>query len=189
MKRPRVSIAGLMVVVAAIAVNIAVIRWAFGDPSNSEPAYTYACGVLPMTNIMLVVAFLSAPRLIRGDRMTPFLLGFEVAGAFAVFAFISLCSVALYTVIDVASAIPRSFMPSVVASVQQAPEWVGYGAEITYLTALVTLPQLTLALIGGWIVHWLRLTVRSERLGADTVVPTAQKANIGVDASALVVNH
>jgi hypothetical protein len=89
MKRPRVPIAALLSAVAAVAVNLAVMR-SF-DPTTivSLPQFFFACGVLPFASVLFLVAAFSAPNLLRGHWLSPFIVGFEASGWAVVFTFIT----------------------------------------------------------------------------------------------------
>ncbi|MFI5454531.1 MAG: hypothetical protein ACHRXM_03685 [Isosphaerales bacterium] len=161
MKRPRVPIAGLMAAVAAVAVNLSVMR-SFATTPNSLPHFFFACGVLPIASILILVALFSAPNLLRGGWLSPFVIGFEASGWAAVFAFITYCSIATSAVIGHAGAIAAPIRPFISPYVDHSPSLAAACVELGFATILFSLPQLLLALLGGWLARKSGLTVRFE---------------------------
>ena len=126
MKRRAVSIAALMAAVAAVAVNVAVWRSITGNQSNSQSAFFYACGVLPLASLLILVGSFSVPSVLRGSPLSPFIFGFEAVGGLVVFAFISWYSIATDAVIGCVSVIAAPIQPSVMSYLQNAPDWVKF---------------------------------------------------------------
>jgi hypothetical protein len=161
MKRPRVPIAGLMAAVAAVAVNLSVMR-SFATTPNSLPHFVFACGVLPIASILILVALFSAPNLLRGGWLSPFMIGFEASGWAVVFAFITWYSIATSAVIGHASAIATLIRPVISPYFEDSRSVARAFVELGFATILFSLPQLLLALLGGWLVRKSGLTVRVE---------------------------
>src|SRR3954464_13196964 len=88
MRRPRISIAGLMIVVVVVALNCAAIQTLFrlmGGP-RAEPLII---GALPMANILAIgIVRLGRSRRWAG-RSRLFLLGFVAGGISAMIYFIA----------------------------------------------------------------------------------------------------
>jgi hypothetical protein len=78
-----------MAAVAVVAINLGVIRAFTGFVGDVFPLVFFACGVVPMASLLLTLAALRVPGLIRGATLTPFILGFEAFGWVAVFGFIT----------------------------------------------------------------------------------------------------
>ena len=111
----------------------------------------FACGVLPLASLLILVGSFSVPERVRGSTLSPFILGFESVGWLVVFAFISWYSIATDAVIGCVSAIAAPIQPSVMSYLQNAPDWVKFSAEFGLATVLFSLPQLILALLAdGW---------------------------------------
>ncbi len=165
MKRHRVSIAGLMAAVAVVAVNAAVVRSIYGGGSFSQPAFFYAHGVFPLASVLITVGLISAPSLLRGERLSPFVFGFEAVGWLVVFAFISWYSIAMDAVMGCAEAIVALIRPPLIVWVERIPSWAQTCVELGFETVVFSLPQLLLALLGGTLARRLQLTIRFERMG------------------------
>ncbi len=175
MTRPRVSIAGLMAAVAVVAVNVAVWRSIYSGGSNSQAAFFYACGILPLASLLIVVGSFSVPGLLRGSPLSPFVFGFEAVGWVVLFAFLSWYSIAEHAVIGYASAIVAPIRPSVMSYLENAPEWGKLFVEFGFSTVLFSTPQLVLALLGGWLARRLGLTLRLERRHALPAMPALEE--------------
>ena len=164
MKLPHTPIAGLMGAVVAVAVNLAVIRSLIDQNSpESAPHFFFAFGILPMSSLLIVVALISAPNLRRGRSPSPFLFGFEVSGWAAVFAFLTCYSIATSRLMGFLEAIAGLLRPIIVPYAQAAPSWAQMSIELGFATALFSLPQLLIALLGGWLIARSGFTIRFER--------------------------
>ncbi len=82
----RVSIVTLMVVIALLAADCAILRNMFG---RSDSAMLRMC-TLPMVNVLVFGLYLSVIRSRRGEK-APFLFGFEVFGWAALAGFFYAC--------------------------------------------------------------------------------------------------
>jgi hypothetical protein len=178
MKRPRMSIGGLIAAVAAVAVNIAVTRSFYATSYTSDSAFVYSCGFLPMASLLILVAVLSTPSLLRGGRLSPFVFGFETVGWAVVFAFISWYAVATDGFIGCIEAIervvgsePRALAVLVPSPFEgdPAPTCAQVSAALGFAIALFSLPQLLLALLGASLARRWDLTVRFQRRGTTDV--------------------
>ncbi len=164
MKRLRFSIARLMVIVVAIAIDLAVIRAFDVSNPNSLPSLFFISGVMPMATTLFVIAIVSARRILRGDWLAPFVVGYEAFGWLAVFAFVTLYSIAPSAILDfVSNQIGFRTRPSLAPLLDGKPEWVGMLVEFGAVTVIFSLPQLTIALFGGWLFRKLGLTLRFGR--------------------------
>jgi hypothetical protein len=167
MNRPRASIAAMMGAVITVAMNLAVMRSFDPHSPDSLLHFLFACGVFPMSSLLILLAVISAPTLLRGLRMRPFLLGFELSGIAAVFAFLAIYSIATPAVRGVGGAIGGWLRPTLIPYLEAAPEWAPAVAELGISTGLFSLPQLLLALLGGWLAD--RLKARFERQDIEPV--------------------
>jgi hypothetical protein len=184
MKRLRISIAALMAAVAIVAIDVAVWRSVDLNKANGESVFMYCAGVLPMASLLILVGLVSTPNLVRGRGLMPFVFGFEAAGWAIVFAFISWYSLATETVLGYASAIAASIRPFISPSVEQAPEWFRFFAELAFGALLFSLPQLAVALIGGLLASKFGITARFGRQGTRLAVPAADgmRPTVGRDS-------
>jgi hypothetical protein len=162
MKRPRVSIAALMAAVAVVAVNIAVWR-AIDSSLQNELTFFYAFGALPMAGILILVLVCAARNLLREGRLSPFVFGFEAAGTAAVFAFISAYSIAENAFATYCFVILQWIASFFNADLERSPNWAQVSVAEGTATVVLVLPQLLLALLGGWLAQKLKLTIRFER--------------------------
>jgi hypothetical protein len=163
MKRFRVPLVGLMAVVAALAINLALVR-AYGIYGVEEATVCFLCGVLPMASLLILAAALEVPTLVRGGPLPPFLLGFEVLGWAMALAFITWYSLAPSLLLKLAEYLLLHAWPDFDVHVRKLPKWcespVAYAAGgIIFLP-----PQLLIALLGGWLNRKLGFTIRLDRL-------------------------
>jgi hypothetical protein len=165
-KRPRVSIAGLMFAVAAGALNFCVMRSAVLDAHRN-----FAFGILPMASLLTLVALHSAPNLRHGGCLSPFAVGFEASGWVAVFAFVTCSSIAASEVSAYTELILDPVFPIIRPCLEAAPGSVAMFGYLGLFTIIYSLPQLLLALLGGWLGRKAGLTARFEWRGNAEVAP------------------
>jgi amino acid transporter len=147
---PRVSIAEFMALVGLVAVDCrAIVAFV---PGQDLTVGLILLGGLPMVNA-LAIGLLLLRR--RSPRQEPrhFLLGFEVAGAIALF---------LVVASSVVFPLPLAMhLNSVFRTVGLLHTMIGSDVgqpvrdviEYTLVMIYVAFPQLILALIGGWVAH------------------------------------
>ena len=86
-----------MATVAAVAINLAVMRSIEQSFEQSDAGgmshFFFACGVMPMATLLILIALISAPSLVCGGRLSPFILGFEVFGWAVLLVFVACYSV------------------------------------------------------------------------------------------------
>jgi hypothetical protein len=174
--RPRVSIAGMLAALIVIALNLAVMRSVDPNSLYSLHHFLFACGIFPMASLLILLAVIWAPAPLRGQRIPAFLIGFEVFGAAAVFAFLAYYSLATSEVLAFTSVFGDLIRPVVVPYLDAAPAWTGMVVELVCTTLLFSLPQLLLALLGGWLASSSRLRARLEQQRTEacpsTLVPS-----------------
>ena len=168
MKRPRISIGTLMTVTAILAAVWASMR-AMLRLSDSGQAEAFALGVPPMVGV-LACGLLPLIRGLRRGQCPPSLVGFEVFGVLGLLLYLT-CAVWF-------------------------PEWIGRYLDITLsplaghfnnfdneasdsvilllFPPFLLLPQILLALLGGWLFNKLGIKLIIERPGADA--PRTQPA-------------
>jgi hypothetical protein len=165
MKRARFPIAGLMAAVVAVAINLAV--WRSIDPTNQNGGlapFFFAGGAMPMASLLILVALGSAPGLMQGGRVSPFVVGFEAAGWAVVFAFVTCYSIAPSVLLGYVESIGAYTRPVFERYLADTPSWVGLYIELAAGVIIFSAPQLLVALLGGWLNRKLRLSVRFERV-------------------------
>ena len=180
MKRPRFPIAGLMAAVGAVAINLAVMRSLAETTVGGHSHLFFACGVMPMASLLILVALAAVPSLVRGGRCSPFVLGFEAVGWAVVFAFVTCYSLAPSVLVNSIARIGVYTRPVFARYFADSPGWVGAAIELGFLTVIFSLPQLPVALFGGWVNRKVGLTVRFERQGIEPLMP---ESGSGSDAA------
>jgi hypothetical protein len=160
MKRHRVSLATMMGTVAAAAVTFSVMHAFDPGSPHSLPHFLYATGVMPVASLLILVGVCSVPRVLQSGELSSFVIGFEAFGWTAVFAFITCYSVATTTFMAGAEAIAAMGRPVVIAYLQDTPDWLGVFVELGFATVLFSLPQLLLALLGGFLARRAGVTAR-----------------------------
>jgi hypothetical protein len=173
MKRSRFRIAGLMAVVGAVAINLVVMRSFDESKSDSLPHLFFACGVMPMASLLILVALTSAPSLMRGGRLSPFVLGFEATGLLVVFAFVTCYSLAPSILLDCIERIGVYTRPVFNRYFTDPSRGVALALELGFGTVIFSLPQCLVALLGGWVNHVVGFTVRFERPRRELAVPVS----------------
>jgi hypothetical protein len=176
MKRFRFPLGGLMAAVVLVAINLAVIRAFTGYVGEPFPIIYFACGVVPMASLLVMVALLQVPKLIRGAALSPFVVGFEVLGWTAVLLFVTCYSVTPSRVEAMINFIGTYTQPIFARylSASDVPDWLGLLIEFGACDIIFSLPQLVLAISGGWLTHVVGLSLRVERRRIATPAPPAQ---------------
>jgi hypothetical protein len=167
MRRPRISIRMLMAVVLIVAADAAALRSLAAEfRTNDSVMYpnarptplmffieffphqrVCALGLLPMANV-LVFGLLSLFRNVRsGGRAHTFLVGFEVSGAVVFFLVGGYLLSNSYTLLSIYGKTLLRHLPFEDQIRNMSPDAIGFWIWST----LCTLPQLLLAVTGGWI--------------------------------------
>lgn len=134
-RRFRCSITGLMAIVALVALDCVVVRTPLSG--RSLTAGMLLLGGLPMANILAAV--LLTPDRSERDPYRPWVVGFEVVGWTALLLYAA-C----------AYAHPDVLRESVVQSLKSLRS-LGNPAFLAAVVAVLSVPQLGLALLGGWL--------------------------------------
>ena len=146
MKLPRFQIGLIMVIVAAIAIDLGVLRVAMGHFTST--ARMLAAGSLPMASILGISLFIHH----RRPGFHPYLAGFQLFGSIAM---------VLYGLL---AAFPanEALRPYVAFFVNPAAEAIGsdqspfFISVVTLIEVVVlVLPQVVIAVVGGflWRLH------------------------------------
>jgi hypothetical protein len=135
--RFRFSISGMMAVVALFALDFMAIR----TPLNglSVTACMLLLGGLPMANLLTAGLLVMLPDRLRRRVDRPWLVGFEVVGWTALFGYASCAYYHAYALRE-----------SVVHALGLLTS-LGNPAFLTAVVAILSAPQLGLALVGGWL--------------------------------------
>ena len=158
MKAPRFRIAWVMVAVAIVAFDFAVGR-AMVDSGGNARAFLML-GALPMANILAVGNLIGRRR--RGSR--PFLLGFETFGTMALALYVA--SIILFD-----GELWVFHLTPVVKPIAEAvgafPPFVSIPVLCSATMGMLLLPQLGLALVGGFLSRKYRVTITRRPLDSE----------------------
>ena len=192
MTRPRIPLSSLMLAVAIVGVDVALLRalrrsWLTvevdGVSADNIDPIALALGVLPLGSILVYLAWTRLTQLFRHGGEATFFAGFQVFGWTAV----SLCLAALTLdhgrVMDMLEASYRPVEPldmAVDRYLSKAPSVQSLGGLVIgdgYVATVLGLPQLLFALLGGWLLRRAGIVVRVERRPSpapgSTVLPRA----------------
>ena len=155
MKPLRFSIAWIMTIVVVAAIDLATIRWLLVTDSAIGELILF--GSMPMASILLF----GLPSLVRAlvgrGKICPFLMGFEAVGW--AFLLVYAGSVTLY---------PDSIAVNLSKAFELLPidyntpfwqSWQGIFCDMLFLL----IPQLVVALIGGWLNQAFKIRISIER--------------------------
>ncbi len=163
MKRLRFPIAGMMGAVVAVAINLAVMRSFDENKPDALPHLFFACGVMPMASLLVLVGLAAVPNLMRGGRLSPFAFGFETLGWLSVFVFVTVYSITPATLLAFTEWTGTWTRPVFIPLLEHSARWVQISAELGFGAVWFSLPELIIALAGGWLARKAGLTVRFER--------------------------
>jgi hypothetical protein len=155
MKLPRFSIASIMTIIVIVALDLAAIRAL--DGTSTVIGGLIVFGSMPMASILV----LGLPSLVRAlvgrGQIRPFLIGFEAVG---------------WTVLLIYTGSAILFPDSVAEHLSKAiqllpidfntPFWQGWQGIIGEML-IVMIPQLVIALIGGWLNQRFKIRIIIER--------------------------
>jgi hypothetical protein len=147
---PRFSISTLMAVVLVAALNLSASDIVYGPADMAWPDLINF-GARPMASILAIglLSLLLNPSPQSGGRQ--YLIGFEVFGVAALFFYIVSARFFALQIHEGAG----DFLKPYISTATPLFPWS--------LTAMFLLPQLSIALIGGWLNTRYRLTLRIER--------------------------
>jgi hypothetical protein len=161
-KRYRGSMAAMMGAVAMVALDFSVMHSFDPSGTDSLPHLLFATGVMPVVSLLVLVGLIALPRVVRTGELGPFLIGFEAFGCAAVFAFVTFYSIATRSFMNGAEAIAASCRPFFVSYAGELPEWAGVFLEFGLATVLFSVPQVLVALLGGWLARRIGIRARFE---------------------------
>jgi hypothetical protein len=150
MTLPRFSISTLMAVVLVVAMNLAAANVYYGPPEMAWPDLINF-GARPMASILAVglLALLGNRSERPGGRQ--YLVGFEVFGVVALFCYFACARIFTLAIHEGAGDLLKLY----ISTGSILFPWT--------LTVMLLLPQLLMALVGGWFNTRYCLTLRIER--------------------------
>jgi hypothetical protein len=172
MKLPRFSIAWIMAIIVIAAIDLAAIRAL--DETNTVIGPLIIIGSMPMASILI----LGIPNLVRGStgrgKIRPFLVGFEGVGWTVLLVY---TGSAILFAESVAEAIDLSayFLMSLIG----VDTFQLFGLFV--LVLLLLLPQMFVALVGGWLNQRFKITIAIKRrhaTGLETMRPLGVAATV-----------
>jgi hypothetical protein len=147
-KLPRMEIAWVMFVIAIAAFDLTAIR-AFLD-YNSPFGDELLMGALPMSNVLAVGLLIGQRR--RGS--SPFLMGFETFGALALASCVAL-TISFPRNNGPIYSYMKFFIDPIAAVIGQDRPFVLIPIACSVAVLMVGLPQVAIALTGGYVFRWL----------------------------------
>lgn len=176
---PRASIAALMGAVVIIAVNASVFRTLLHqEPYSGTFAapglhpLVHVCGLLPLGSLLVMVALLRVPEVVRRQADAPFFFGFSGFGWASILGFVLICDLAPGRIgqaidlgfqlvsVTLAPVLSRLVSPDVAS--QPGPAWLENASEIGIISLVLSGPELLLALVGGWLFRKSGISLRIE---------------------------
>lgn len=155
MRGHRLTILKLMVAIAIVAAGLSAFRADVLDWRVYSVWHEYVITVLPMACLLTYGLVVGASDLIRLGRCRPFLVGFEVTGWAVLFACASFMAVSIHT------------NDRILSRLDPLTQYTFGTTNIYYLASevlafhlvVLNVPQLALALLGGWAAHSLGVTL------------------------------
>jgi hypothetical protein len=155
MRLPRFRIAWLMVAVAIAGLNLGAIR-AMLAPGLGVRGGSLVVGALPMVNVLVAGMLIARQR----PRSRPFLRGFEAFGTMALALFVVL-AISFHR--EVVMRYVQPVLDPINRRMENSPPLVSIPVRASVGVVLLVLPQMALALIGGFVSRRLTSTVRISR--------------------------
>ncbi len=181
MRSIRFSIGALAMLVVVLALDLAVIRSLVrpSSPGSNQMLYlvpitststlaflAFALGVLPMASVLVPATLSQAWTIRRRGTVSPFGFGFVAFGWVAVFLFMAIAAVSPPAINEYFSWSASRLGPAVAAVIgNDGPSWLETTFEVTVILVDLTLPELLIALAGGWLVG---------RSGGRPAIPTPE---------------
>ena len=163
MKLPRLSIANLMAVVALIAIDISLIK------SQDWYSLILLAGFLPLANILAISGLAAIRGALWRNEVTPFLFGFQVSGWTALFVYTIISNYPSFvatSLMDLQLRLEDLICDNLVSLRLISRMGLSDHDKAIYLASLgfvYLVPQLLIALAGGWISSRLGIKVVIER--------------------------
>ncbi len=174
----RVSLSSLMAAVVVIAGDAAIIRALYRSQGTGIPALFQArallvLGILPLASLLILMALVVVPKLIRTGSRSAFFWGFEVGGWAALVGFVLLSALFPAQVGAYLELGMEPFRRIIVWFVSQTPSffggmptWIDFLLEEFFDCGPVALvfgvPQFGVALLGGWLARRVGISIRIE---------------------------
>jgi hypothetical protein len=141
---PRFRIAWLMVAVAVAGLNFGAIR-AMLAPGMGLRGGSLVVGALPTANVLVAGLLIARQR----PRTRPFLLGFEAFGATALYLYVVLVASPLHR--EVVMPYVQRVLDPINQRMGTGPPLVLIPVRVSVGVVLLVLPQMAVALIGGFL--------------------------------------
>ena len=168
MRNLRFSILNLSIVLAVFALDLAVIRSLTRSQPGSTNTHLYlvpidathsmmfasfALGVLPMTSLLVPATIRQGIRIRRTGTASAPWIGFTTFGWLAVFAFMSLAALSPPAIQSYLLGISEALSPVEQAIIGANPaSWLLDAIEWLLCIVAFLLPELAVALAGGWLI-------------------------------------
>jgi hypothetical protein len=144
-----------MVAVAVAAFGFSAFRIDLGDWKVYRIWHEYVIGVVPMACVLTYGLFIGCSDLLRRARCHPFLVGFEVFGWASLFALASFMAVNFETQFRLLDRLDPLTQYALQTSTLEYKD----PKILTFHVIVIGLPELIVALIGGWVTNSLGIVV------------------------------
>jgi hypothetical protein len=149
----RLTIFGVMVIVAVVAIDLGAVRGVFAKSDiNTNFIAMFILGTVPMANVLLAGLLAGHQR----RRYPPFLRGFEASGATALVIYVAAIWRSSWTIERVFLRPLLQPLHDYLLSRPNTTPWeiiIGFIVILISGAAILALPQLAFASIGGFIFH------------------------------------
>lgn len=157
MRRPRVTIMRLMVAIAIAAAGLSAFRADLTDWRVYRIWHEYVIGVVPLACVLTYGLVIGSDDLIRLRRCRPFLVGFEVTGWAVLFAYAS------FLAVNFEHSRPLDCLYPLTRYTFGTPNLYYKDPKIlAFHLFVLNAPEFALAVVGGWVAAWRRITVVRE---------------------------
>jgi hypothetical protein len=174
MKLPRFSIAWIMAIIVIAAIDFAIIRAL--DGTNTVIGALLVFGSMPMASILV----LGIPSLVRGftgrGKIRPFLAGFEGVGWTILLVYTGSASLFPESVAGAIDLSSQFLMSLIGLDTADGPDPDRQLFGLFVVVLILLLPQLFVALVGGWLNQRFKIRITIERrhaTGLETMMPSS----------------
>jgi len=168
MRRLRCSLGLLAVITAVLALDMAVVRSLArtNPPGSNQLLYMVpvdgthslafvglTLGVLPMTTVLVPATVSHAWTIRRGGTVSTYWFGFVAFGWLSVFLFMAISALsppAMYGYVEWTASLISPAITVVIGD--SPPNWLAEAMELILVAVDYMLPELAMALVGGWLV-------------------------------------
>jgi hypothetical protein len=183
MRRLQCSLGLLAAILAVLALDLAVIRsltrtnapgsnqWLYMVPVDGTHYLSFvgfALGVLPMTTVLVPVTLSHAWTIRRGGAVSTFWFGFVAFGWLSVFLFMAISALSPPAMYGYCEWTGKLISPVAMVIIGNSPpERLVMALDVSLVAVDYVLPELAMALLGGWLIRRSGIRVQVERRPPD----------------------